>query len=240
MCVCCLLLSSVHDNTTQRVCEKTAHYEPLLHLFVLLGQCQQLVLLRLVQVKPTPGLKSSMSLSGSHTPEDGLYGSWVELEELIAAVSRRESLAGPQDNISSALQGELERILLEAQLECERSRDSPPQILTPQSSGSPKASSEQDSDCVPIQEEPERQVDTDWVWDWSSRPENMPPKEFVFQHPKQQSSLSVRKSEVMKRRIFSSDVLLILVPSLLASHLLTLGVGLYIGKRLAASTTSTL
>lgn len=50
-------------------------------------------------------------------------GSWVELEELIAAVSRRESLTGPEDSISSTLQGELERILLEAQLECERSRE---------------------------------------------------------------------------------------------------------------------
>lgn len=47
----------------------------------------------------------------------------MELEELIAAVSRRESLTGQEDSISSSLQGELERILLEAQLECERSRD---------------------------------------------------------------------------------------------------------------------
>lgn len=106
-------------------------------------------------------------------------GSWVELEELIAAVSRRESLTGPQDSISSALQGELERILLEAQLECERSKDrwwhcqkslssptavfpwynvivcwfvcSPPQVTTPQSTSSPKSTSEHDSDCVPIQ-----------------------------------------------------------------------------------------
>ncbi|XP_061782722.1 BCL2/adenovirus E1B 19 kDa protein-interacting protein 3 isoform X2 [Nerophis lumbriciformis] len=178
-------------------------------------------------------------MSGSHTPEDGLYGSWVELEELIAAVSRRESLSGPQDSISSALQGELERILLEAQLECERNRDSPPQVVTPQTAGSPRPPSDPDSDCITIQEEGDRR-DTDWVWDWSSRPENMPPKEFVFQHPKQPSSLSVRKTEVMKRGIFSSDVLLILVPSLLASHLLTLGIGIYIGKRLASSTTSTL
>lgn len=50
-------------------------------------------------------------------------------------------------------------------------------------------------------------------------------REFVFQHPKQQGSLSIRKTEVMKRGIFSSDLLLILGPSLLASHLLTLGVG---------------
>uniref|UniRef100_H3D9U6 Zgc:73226 n=1 Tax=Tetraodon nigroviridis TaxID=99883 RepID=H3D9U6_TETNG len=185
-----------------------------------------------------------MSVSGSHTPEDGLYGSWVELEELIAAVSRRESLTGPEDSISSSLQGELERILLEAQLECERSRESPPQAGTPQSTGSQRPASDQDSDCVPIQdviqEEADRRGDTDWVWDWSSRPENIPPKEFVFQHPKQQSSLSIRKTEVMKRGLFSSDVLLVLGPSLLASHLLTLGVGIYIGKRLAASSTSTL
>ncbi|XP_015236904.1 BCL2/adenovirus E1B 19 kDa protein-interacting protein 3 [Cyprinodon tularosa] len=181
-----------------------------------------------------------MSQSDTETAEDGLYGSWVEVEELIAALSRSESLTGPQDSVSSALQGEQERILLEAQLECERSRDSPPQVMTPRSAGSPRPNSEQDSDCIPIQEESERRGDTDWVWDWSSRPENMPPKEFVFQHPKQPSSLSVRKTEVMKRGIFSSDVLLILVPSLLASHLLTLGVGIYIGKRLAASSASTL
>lgn len=31
------------------------------------------------------------------------------------------------------------------------------------------------SSCV-LQEDGERRVDTDWVWDWSSRPENMPPK----------------------------------------------------------------
>ncbi|XP_042158047.1 BCL2/adenovirus E1B 19 kDa protein-interacting protein 3-like isoform X1 [Oncorhynchus tshawytscha] len=205
-------------------------------------------------------------MSGSSTPEDALYGSWVELEELISAVSSRDSLTGQQqDTASWALQGELERILLEAQLECERSKDSPPLVVTPpQTTASPPHSEGSNStDCVTIQvekgcvdynkdgvicgsvgeyeEEGERRLISEWVWDWSSRPENLPPKEFVFQHPKQQSgSLSVRKSEVMKRGLFSSDVLMILIPSLLASHLLTLGVGIYIGKRLAASTTSTL
>ncbi|KAF7648473.1 hypothetical protein LDENG_00156510, partial [Lucifuga dentata] len=165
-----------------------------------------------------------MSLSGSHTPEDGLYGSWVELEELIAAVSLRESVTGAEDSISSALQGELERILLEAQLESERKKESVPQVVTPQTSDSARPTSEQDSDCVTIQEQGELLVDTDWVWDWSSRPENMPLKEFVFQHPKQQGSFSIRRAEVVKRGIFSFDVLLILIPSLLASHLLTFGV----------------
>ncbi|XP_064833633.1 BCL2/adenovirus E1B 19 kDa protein-interacting protein 3-like isoform X2 [Oncorhynchus masou masou] len=121
----------------------------------------------------------------------------------------------------------------------------PPQVVTPpQTVASPPHSEGSSStDCVTIQseEEGERGLISEWVWDWSSRPENLPPKEFVFQHPKQQSgSMSVRKSEVMKRGLFSSDVLMILIPSLLVSHLLTLGVGIYIGKRLAASTTSTL
>ncbi|KAL0965794.1 hypothetical protein UPYG_G00285800 [Umbra pygmaea] len=188
-----------------------------------------------------------MSLSGSHTPEDALYGSWVELEELITAVNSRENAAGQQqDSATWALQGELERILLEAQIECERSRDSPPQGVSPhQTTTSPPRSegSSSSTDCVTIQsdDEGERRLSSEWVWDWSSRPENLPPKEFVFQHPKQQSSsLSVRKSEVMRRGLFSSDVVLVLIPSLLASHLLTLGLGIYIGKRLAASTTITL
>lgn len=187
-----------------------------------------------------------MSQSGSQSPEDGLNGSWVELESLVAA-AQRESLTGQEDSTSSFLQGELERILLEAQLESERSShtDSPPQVVTPRTSGSPRPASEgggsSSTDCVTIQsDDSDRRRSAEWVWDWSSRPENLPPKEFVFQHPKQSGTLSVRKSEVMKSGIFSSDMLLLLLPSLLASHALTLGLGIYIGKRLASSSTSTL
>ncbi|XP_061118590.1 BCL2/adenovirus E1B 19 kDa protein-interacting protein 3 [Conger conger] len=186
-----------------------------------------------------------MSLSGSQSPEDVLHGSWVEMEGTSAMIGCSESLTGPQGTASSLLQGELERILLEAQLESDRysHTDSPPPQVTPRSAGSPRPASEGSSsiDCITIQsEEGERRISAEWVWDWSSRPENLPPKEFVFQRPKQTSSLSVRKSEVMKRGLFSSDVPLVLIPSLVASHLLTLGLGIYIGKRLAASSTSTL
>ena len=42
----------------------------------------------------------------------------------MAAASSRDSLTGPVDGVASpSLQGELERILLEAQLECERTKD---------------------------------------------------------------------------------------------------------------------
>ena len=54
-----------------------------------------------------------------------IAGSWVEVENMepTEAMSRRESLTAPPDTSSPSLQGELERILLEAQLECERNRD---------------------------------------------------------------------------------------------------------------------
>ncbi|KAL2100169.1 hypothetical protein ACEWY4_004563 [Coilia grayii] len=185
-------------------------------------------------------------MSGSQSPDDTLNGSWVELEGLVGAVSQRESLTGPQDTTSSFLQGELERILQEAQLESERNShtDSPPQVITPRTSPRPASeggSSSSSTDCITIQsDDNDRRLSAEWVWDWSSRPENLPPKEFVFQHPKQSGTMSVRKSEVMKSRIFSSDMLLLLLPSLLASHALTLGLGIYIGKRLASSSTNTL
>uniref|UniRef100_A0A672KHZ6 BCL2/adenovirus E1B 19 kDa protein-interacting protein 3-like n=2 Tax=Sinocyclocheilus grahami TaxID=75366 RepID=A0A672KHZ6_SINGR len=122
-----------------------------------------------------------MAQSGSQSPDDALHGSWVELEGLVASASQTEAEPEAQDTTASFLQGELERILLEAQLECERSSqtESPPQVLTPRTSVSPKPASEGSSstDCVTIQsDENDRRVSAEWVWDWSSRPENLPPK----------------------------------------------------------------
>ncbi len=66
--------------------------------------------------------KLQIPLSQSDEAEPILFficpsGSWVELEGLVSSAGSSEA----QDTTASILQGELERILLEAQLECERS-----------------------------------------------------------------------------------------------------------------------
>jgi len=80
----------------------------------------------------------------------------------------------------------------------------------------------------------------DWIWDWSSRPENNPPKEFLLKRPPRRSasSLSIRNTRVMKSGgVLSPDFLKLFLPSLIVSHILAIGLGIYIGKRLTSHNT---
>ncbi|XP_064425735.1 BCL2/adenovirus E1B 19 kDa protein-interacting protein 3-like [Latimeria chalumnae] len=199
-----------------------------------------------------------MSQTGSM--DNSLQGSWVELAYSRSG-SRRGSSSGGLEHVpssSSMHAGDLEEILLDAQRESEKtssrsgsSRDSPPLLPSPQLShclmemenrstaDSSSTQSEEDQRETHEEEEGLLRKNEQWLWDWASRPEHLPPKEFVFRHPKQSTALSIRKSSMMKRGgFFSSEILVVVLPSLLLTHLLTLGLGIYIGKRLATSSTS--
>ncbi|XP_072514761.1 BCL2 interacting protein 3 like b [Salminus brasiliensis] len=192
--------------------------------------------------------------------EPGLNGSWVELEmnrnsggsqassislatpTLAQVVEEDDGIAGGLEHVpssSSIHNGDMEKILLDAQHESSRSNsscDSPPRPHSPQDEGQISF----DVDRGETQEVLEKMrdddilmKDSDWVADWSSRPENVPPKEFHFRHPRRSVTLSMRKTGAMKKGgIFSAEFLRVFIPSLLLSHILALGLGVYIGKRL--------
>uniref|UniRef100_A0A8C9XWQ3 BCL2 interacting protein 3 like b n=1 Tax=Sander lucioperca TaxID=283035 RepID=A0A8C9XWQ3_SANLU len=189
-------------------------------------------------------------------------GSWVELEMNrgtarasqspstdgpapgllpLPQVEEEEAIVGGLEHVpssSSIHNGDMEKILLDAQHESSRSNsscDSPPRPHSPQADGQiifdVDVSGRRDSLSEEDVLDKERDMDilmkdADWVADWSSRPENIPPKEFHFRHPRRSVTLSMRKTGVMKKGgIFSADFLKVFIPSLLLSHILALGVG---------------
>ncbi|XP_062331391.1 BCL2/adenovirus E1B 19 kDa protein-interacting protein 3-like [Osmerus eperlanus] len=162
-----------------------------------------------------------------------------------------------QADTQAASQGlDLEKMLLEAQHESGRSSsrgsvpcDSPPRSQTPLHlrrgsevpSSAEKNSSQSEEDYLDRRREVENLMkkNADWIWDWSSRPENLPPKEFLLKHPKRATPLSIRNTRVMKKGgIFSADFVKVFLPSLLLSHILAIGLGVYIGRRLAPPSSS--
>ncbi|XP_077417320.1 BCL2 interacting protein 3 like a [Vanacampus margaritifer] len=168
-----------------------------------------------------------------------------------------ETLIGGLEHVpssSSIHNGDMERILLDAQHESSPSNsscDSPHRPQSPdQDEGqitfdvdmsSPRGSQSEEEEGPDKDREDDilMNKEVDWVADWSSRPENIPPKEFHFRHPRRAVSLSMRKSGVMKKGgVFSAEFLKVFIPSLLISHILALGIGVYIGKRIATASAS--
>lgn len=183
-------------------------------------------------------------------------GSWVEL---------RCGPGGPEPEPSqlSSCHADVERMLLEAQLETE-SGDSALLLLGSPAwdddGAGPASERPGDSNLRPPCSQPqpgclhprqqdvpeeakrrERRLPASLSWACARHPRHLSPKEFAFVCSPQPVLWSLQGGAVgRKKKLFSSELLLLFIPSLLLSHVLTLGLGIYIGKRLAASSANPL
>jgi len=80
----------------------------------------------------------------------------------------------------------------------------------------------------------------DWIWEWSSRPDQLPPKGWNFEHPKRPIGYSMRLARVGKNSLFSREVLYSLLITNVLSLLLGAGFGLWLSKRNGVLLTLTL
>ncbi|KAK8747161.1 hypothetical protein OTU49_016651 [Cherax quadricarinatus] len=88
----------------------------------------------------------------------------------------------------------------------------------------------------------EKNTETDWIWDWSSRPDQTPPKEWRFSHPRKGVSrgASIRRVMVGNSSLFSRDVLYTLLITNVLSLLLGTGIGIWLSKRSGGEVVMTL
>lgn len=179
------------------------------------------------------------STQRSDSREDTLNDSWVELHFQQLANSGTST---PRTYPSIIHSSAMEKLLLEAQRDLSRgssrgsSRVASATSTAASSRGSPKSPHSPNnepstlglfSEISTIQERPasdtsSQEGNTDWIWEWSSRPEAVPPSEFgsKFKHPRRHK-LSVRNTAVMTSGVFALENL----PFLILTHACTFFLG---------------
>ncbi|XP_066904185.1 BCL2/adenovirus E1B 19 kDa protein-interacting protein 3 isoform X2 [Halyomorpha halys] len=173
-----------------------------------------------------------MTTTPTSIPEDSLGESWVEVGR---SPERTTPLPFPAAE-------EYLRLLKEAQRESNQS--SARHSLASSVKGSPKSPPNSPNTELSVEEELKgvyinysgKDVEwidknTDWIWDWSSRPDQEPPKDWKFRHPASRKMLSIRTAKVGKVALFSREMMYTIVVTNVLSLLLGAGFGVWLSRR---------
>lgn len=162
-----------------------------------------------------------MSSPQAAQSKDNLQDSWVELYYKNGSNGNSQNGAtGLQEPQTSQIlyPESIEKLLIEAQKESRTpSRNNSREASA---RGSPKSPHSPSNELSSSSSQDDRDPGTEWMWDWSSRPEVIPPSDLngKFKHPApRKSKLSVRNTPVMRSGIFRVFQLENL-PILLLSH----------------------
>ncbi|XP_067223469.1 BCL2 interacting protein 4 [Chanodichthys erythropterus] len=171
-----------------------------------------------------------MSTQKLITQEESLHDSWVELQ--YDSCSEHSEDTPALSDIT-----DLEKMLLEAQRESSSSSQTSSHCSSPRHVQTPPLISAASFNTHTIAQEevvPESKQEAETIariCDWSSRPENVPPAALIFKRPKR-NRLCSRNSDKNDKEM-NTNLLKLLLPSLVLTHILMLGLGICIGRRLS-------
>ncbi|XP_014240822.1 BCL2/adenovirus E1B 19 kDa protein-interacting protein 3-like isoform X3 [Cimex lectularius] len=174
-----------------------------------------------------------MTTTPTSIPEETLGESWVEV--------------GPSPErttpLSFAPTEEYLRLLREAQRESNHS--SARVSLASSKKGSPKSPPNSPNTELSMDEELKGvyinyngkeeewvgvEKNSDWIWDWSSRPDQFPPKDWKLRHPARKT-LSIRTTKVGKVGLFSREMMYTILITNVLSLILGTGMGVWLSRR---------
>ncbi|CAN8003314.1 unnamed protein product [Ixodes hexagonus] len=152
--------------------------------------------------------------------DDSLNENWIQFNATISSVER----------VKPPLLGRIGGFLLSALL----LSSVHPASMEREEENFPKSPHSPSNETVSfVLNKEDKQIPTDWIWDWSSRPDQQPPKDWKFRHPgvvgnRKRPVLSLRGSRIIRL----ADIFPLLLLSNLLSVLLGAGIGVCIGRRM--------
>ncbi|XP_052001830.1 BCL2 interacting protein 4 [Xyrauchen texanus] len=164
------------------------------------------------------------------TQEESLHDSWVKLH--FDSCSEHSEDTPAMCDIT-----DLEKMLLEAQRESSSSSrtsshcSSPRRVQTPPLISAVSINTHTNTQEEVVAESKQETEALMRICNWSSRPENVPPAAFIIKRPKQNR---VCNGNTDKNEEMNTNLLKILLPSLVFTHIIMLGLGICIGRRLSA------